>query len=99
LKIIEGQPTVYDLPTGLPFELRAYNSLTSHYVTLEIAFSYDAGNSRHIGVPKAIETKAIMSVCAVSKNKEHHKEKDSAKELENKAQDEIEENINSKLIC
>ncbi|CAG8851524.1 8_t:CDS:1, partial [Gigaspora margarita] len=37
--------------------------LTSHYVTLKIACLYDAGNSRHIGVLKLIETKAIMSVC------------------------------------
>ncbi|RIB13810.1 hypothetical protein C2G38_2196824 [Gigaspora rosea] len=43
-------------------ERRAYNPLTSHYITSEIACSFNAGNSRHIGVPKAIETKANMSV-------------------------------------
>ncbi|CAG8827729.1 18475_t:CDS:1, partial [Gigaspora rosea] len=83
--MIEGQLTVYDLPTCPPFgaytalykswefnksstsfftlEWRAYNPLNSYYVISEIACSYDAGNSRHISVPNAIETKAIMSVC------------------------------------
>ncbi|CAG8812963.1 7492_t:CDS:2, partial [Racocetra fulgida] len=44
-------------------ERRAYNLLTARYVTSEVACSYDAGNSRHIGVQKAIESKAILSVC------------------------------------
>ncbi|CAG8834229.1 42413_t:CDS:2, partial [Gigaspora margarita] len=51
-----------NLTSFFTLERRAYNPLTSHYVTSEIACSYDAGNSRHIGVPKAIETKVIMSV-------------------------------------
>ncbi|CAG8701352.1 31133_t:CDS:2 [Gigaspora margarita] len=68
LKTIEGQPTVYDLPQCPPFgactaHRRAYNPLTTHYVTSEVACSYDAGSSRHIGVQKAIESKAILSAC------------------------------------
>ncbi|CAG8584101.1 17686_t:CDS:2 [Gigaspora rosea] len=44
-------------------ERRAYDPLTTRYVTSEIACSYDAGSSRHIGVQKAIESKAIISAC------------------------------------
>ncbi|CAG8846339.1 29448_t:CDS:1, partial [Gigaspora margarita] len=43
-------------------ERRAYNPLTTRYVTSEVACSYDAGSSRHIGVQKAIESKAILSM-------------------------------------
>ncbi|CAG8667610.1 18274_t:CDS:1, partial [Racocetra fulgida] len=35
----------------------------------------------------------------IDENEEHYEDKDSAKELENKTQDKIEENINLKLIC
>ncbi|CAG8590352.1 12182_t:CDS:1, partial [Racocetra fulgida] len=41
----------------------AYNPLTTRYVTSEIACSYDAESSRHIGVQKALESRAILSVC------------------------------------
>ena len=36
--------------------------MTSNYLTLEVACSYNP-NPRHIGVPRAIESKAIFSVC------------------------------------
>ncbi|CAG8747496.1 31187_t:CDS:2 [Gigaspora margarita] len=41
-------------------ERRVYNSLTTHYITSEVACSYDAGSSRYIDVQKAIESKAIL---------------------------------------
>ncbi|CAG8705480.1 15266_t:CDS:1 [Cetraspora pellucida] len=44
-------------------ERRAYNPLTTHYVILEVVCSYNVGNSRHIGVQKAIESKAILFIC------------------------------------
>ena len=37
--------------------------MTSNYLTSEIACSYDAASPRHVGVARAIESKAIISVC------------------------------------
>ena len=45
-------------------ERRAYNPMTSNYLTLEVACSYDAANPKHIGVARAIESKAIISACS-----------------------------------
>ncbi|CAG8756450.1 223_t:CDS:2, partial [Racocetra fulgida] len=41
---------------------RAYNPLTTHYITSEIACSYNAESSRHIGIQKALEFRTILSV-------------------------------------
>ncbi|CAG8758188.1 16543_t:CDS:1, partial [Funneliformis caledonium] len=42
---------------------RAYNPMTFNYLTLEVACSYDAANPRYTGVTRAIESKAIISIC------------------------------------
>ncbi|CAG8668202.1 10756_t:CDS:2 [Gigaspora margarita] len=47
----------------IEYERRGYNPLTSKYLILEVTCAYDAGSSRHSGVAKAIETKAVISVC------------------------------------
>ncbi|CAG8495690.1 7499_t:CDS:2, partial [Scutellospora calospora] len=56
LNINEGGPSYFTL------EHRSYNLLTSNYLISEVTCSYNAGNSRHSEVAKAIESKAVISV-------------------------------------
>lgn len=50
-------------PLHFTLERRGYNSITLNYLTVEIDCAFDAGTTRHAGVPNAIENKAILSVC------------------------------------
>ncbi|CAG8836948.1 43702_t:CDS:1, partial [Gigaspora margarita] len=50
-------------PSHITLERRGYNPITSNYLTIEIDCAFDAGTTRHAGVPNAIESKATLSVC------------------------------------